>query len=66
MAGSKKPAKIAVKGNAAGKEFPIKLCAKCNKTITAAKDYVPLQEMSWDNNRFSRRQLDCHRACVKI
>ena len=66
MAGSKKPAKIAVKGNAAGKAFPIKLCAKCNKTIAAAKDYVPLQEMSWANNRFSRRQLDCHRACVKI
>jgi hypothetical protein len=65
MAGSKKPAKLAVKGTV-NKDFPPKVCAKCNKLITAAKDYVPLQEMSWRNNRFSRRQLDCHRACVKI
>ena len=65
MAG-KKPAKSAVKGNALRRSCPIKLCAKCGKTITAAKDYVPLQEMSWMNNRFSRKQLDCHRACIKI
>ena len=66
MAGSKKPAKLAVKGHAPSRAFPIKICAKCGKTITAAKDYVPLQEMSWMNNRFSRKQLDCHRACIKI
>jgi hypothetical protein len=65
MAG-KKPAKLAVKGNAPSKTFPTKVCAKCNKLITAAKDYVPLQEMSWYNNRFSRKQVDCHRACLKI
>lgn len=66
MAGSKKPAKLAVKSGAPNRAFPPKVCAKCGKIIAAAKDYIPLQEMSWYNNRFSRKQLDCHRACVKI